>query len=102
MKLRTLYIFATLQILDVATTLYGFSIGAGEASPFVRFLIGSGPISGLVLSKVVAVGLLLICLRTGRSHVVGWINYWYSAVAIWNFYIIFAQHGLNQTAHYWK
>jgi len=41
-------VFLYLQVLDILTTLIGFSLGNGEASPMVRLLIRWGPLNGLL------------------------------------------------------
>ena len=49
-------IFIYLQLLDLLTTLVGFKLGAGEASPFIRVLMHVGPAFGVVASKVPGTG----------------------------------------------
>ena len=79
-------VFLYLQVLDILTTLIGFSLGNGEASPFVRLMVHWGPFTGLVLSKIVAASLALACLLLRRRKLILWINYWYAAVIVWNLY----------------
>jgi hypothetical protein len=86
--MRPLEIFVFLQLLDFATTVIGFRFGAYEASPFIRLLMHAGPITGLVLSKAGAFAIAGACLWSGRARVVGWINYWYAALVLWNLRII--------------
>ncbi len=81
---RTLEVFLYLQILDVLSTLIGFRLGNAEASPFIRLLILWGPVAGLAASKLLAVGLVLVCYRLGRTALIRWINYWYGALILWN------------------
>jgi len=50
----SLQTFLYLQVLDVLTTFLGFRMGLSEASPFIRALMGMGPMTGVLLSKVVA------------------------------------------------
>jgi hypothetical protein len=83
-----LQVFLYLQILDVMSTLIGFSLGNAEASPFVRLLIRSGPVAGLIGSKVVAVACLLVCIRLRRWNLIRLINYWYAALVVWNLYSV--------------
>jgi hypothetical protein len=85
---RTLEVFLYLQILDVLTTLIGFSLGNAEASPFIRLLIRWGPVAGLAASKLFAAGLVLLCYRLNRTALIRWINYWYAAIVVWNLYTI--------------
>ncbi len=81
-------LFVYLQALDVITTLIGFKMGAAEASPFVRVLLHAGPVAGLLLSKLIGLTLIGICVYTRRYRLIRWANYWYSALAIWNLFII--------------
>ena len=81
-------IFLYLQVLDLLTTLIGFRIGLGEASPFVRLLIGFGPVAGVMASKAIAIGLAAYCLLNKRERVIRWINYWYAALVVWNLTLI--------------
>ncbi len=83
-----LEVFFYLQILDVMSTLAGFSLGNTEASPFIRLLIRWGPVTGLICSKIFAGACLLICILLRRWEFIRWINYWYAALVIWNLYII--------------
>lgn len=84
----TVQVFLYLQVLDFMTTLLGFRLGASEASPFIRTLIHMGPAIGIALSKVVAVGLGALCIWRKKAYVIGWINYWYAALVVWNLCVI--------------
>jgi len=79
-------VFLYLQILDILSTLIGFSLGNSEASPFVRLLVHWGQLAGVVLSKIVAVGIAFICLLLRRRKLILWINYFYAALVVWNLY----------------
>ena len=85
-RLRALEVFLYLQVLDVMSTLIGFSLGNAEASPFIRLLIRWGPLAGLAASKLFAAALVLVCYRTGRVKLIRWINYWFAALIVWNLY----------------
>jgi hypothetical protein len=82
--------FFCLQVVDFLTTLIGLSIGAGEACPVVRWLLGAGagPVISVGASKLIAFGLGGVCIALQRPHVIRWINYWYGFLAAWNIYII--------------
>ena len=82
--------FIYLQLLDLLTTLLGFKLGASEASPFIRTLTRFGPVAGLTISKVLAVGLAVFCIYTRRPRVLRWASYWYSLLVAWNLVIIAA------------
>ena len=84
LTMGTLALFFYLQLLDVLTTLIGFSIGASEASPFVRMLVAWGPVFGTVASKFGALVLLVMCFRLGKPHLIRWVNLWYAALVVWN------------------
>jgi len=85
---RWVAIFVYLQILDVLSTLIGFSLGNTEASPFVRLLVRFGPAAGLVLSKVVALGLVAACFLLKRMRMIRFINYWYAGLIVWNLFVV--------------
>ena len=81
-------IFLYLQILDVLTTLLGFSLGISEGSPFIQVMLRFGPVQGLVLSKILAVALAGACLWMGKRNLIRWIIYWYAALVVWNLTLI--------------
>ena len=86
--------FVYLQLLDFLTTLVGFRLGASEASPFIAKLIhASSPAMGVAASKVLGLAIGGICLATGRSRLILWINYWYAALIIWNLCVILMASG---------
>ena len=84
----SLQVFLYLQLLDALTTLLGFRAGLVEASPFVRMLAHLGPYAGLLADKVFAVLLAMICVWSGRSRMIRWVNYWYAALVTWNIILI--------------
>ena len=78
-------------MLDFLTTLIGFRLGASEASPFIAKLIHlSTPAAGVAASKVLGLGIGAVCIAVNRVRLLGWVNYWYAALVIWNLGIIFA------------
>jgi hypothetical protein len=83
-------IFIYLQLLDILTTLVGFRLGAGEVSPFIRMLMHAGPAAGVILSKVVALGLGALCVKLKRFHVMRWASYWYGGLIVWNLMVVLA------------
>ena len=89
-RLRALEVFLYLQVLDVLSTLIGFSLGNAEASPFIRLLVRWGPLGGLAASKLCAVVLVLVCYRLRRTGLIRWVNYWYAALIVWNLYTALA------------
>jgi hypothetical protein len=85
---QILTVFLCLQILDVLTTLFGLRLGASESSIFVGRLLQFGPVTGLVLSKVLALGLATAALMFNRERLVRFVNFWFVAVVGWNLVII--------------
>src|SRR5258708_31082084 len=77
-------VFLYLQVLDILSTLIGFSLGNTEASPFIRMLIQWGPVTGLLVSKLFALALAGLCFILKRAALFRWINYWYAALVVWN------------------
>jgi len=84
----SLALFLYLQVLDVLTTLVGFSLGASEASPFISALIRWGPLAGTLASKLFAVAILGACLWHRRLYLLRWVNVWYAVLTAWNLCIV--------------
>ena len=76
--------FATLQVLDLLTTLAVFHAGAFEANPLVAWLISHfGRFGGVLVSKLIPV---LIAVRVKRLIWVA--NLFYVGVVFWNIVIL--------------
>jgi hypothetical protein len=89
----TYQIFIYLQLLDLLTTLLGFRLGAAEASPFIRLMMHVGPATGVIASKVLALGIGGLCFYMNKSHVIRWISYWFGGLVIWNLIVMLAVPG---------
>ena len=87
---RWFTVFVYLQVLDVLSTLIGFSLGNTEASPFVRLMVRWGPVPGLALSKAVALGLVAVCVVLKRTRLIRLINFWYAGLVLWNLFVVLA------------
>jgi uncharacterized protein DUF5658 len=87
------YLFIYLQLLDLLTTLIGFRLGAGEASPFIRALMHVGPAFGVAASKILALALGAVCVYFNKQHVIRWITYWYCLLVVWNLMVLLAAPG---------
>jgi hypothetical protein len=83
-------VFVYLQLLDLLTTLVGFKLGAKEASPFIRLLMHAGPATGVLVSKLLALGLGAICLYYKKNHLIRWVSYWYGGLIVWNLMVLLA------------
>jgi hypothetical protein len=93
-------IFIYLQLLDFLTTLVGFKLGASEASPFiVKLMHATSPVVGVAASKLVGLALGGLCILLNRARLVGWINYWYAGVIIWNLFVILTAGNRLVAAH---
>lgn len=86
----TLQLFLYLQLLDLLTTVLGFKLGAVESSPFIRLLMHAGPVTGVALSKVLALGVGMICVYTRRYRPLHWITAVSGLVVAWNLSVILA------------
>lgn len=83
------YVFVYLQLLDFLTTLAGFGMGAQEASPFIVKLIHStSPAMGVAASKLIGLLIGAFCIATHKQRLVGWINYWYAGLVVWNLCVL--------------
>ena len=82
--LNTRSSFILLQVLDLLTTLAAFRVGGSEVNPLVASLtIHFGRLGGVVLSKILAVLLMLGVRR--RLWVV---NLFYVGVICWNLIVV--------------
>jgi apolipoprotein N-acyltransferase len=86
-------VFIYLQLLDLLTTLVGFKMGAGEASPFIRMLMQAGPATGVAVSKLIALALGGLCVYLNKQHLIRWATYWYGALVVWNLIVILSAPG---------
>ena len=88
--MAVIQVFIYLQLLDLLTTLVGFKLGAAEASPFIRVLMHAGPATGVIVSKLLALGIGGICVWAKRTHLIRFITYWYAGLVVWNLMILLA------------
>ncbi|HUJ21181.1 MAG TPA: DUF5658 family protein [Bryobacteraceae bacterium] len=87
----SLGIFIVLQVLDILTTIIGLRLGAGESSAFVSSLMHLGVVPGLLISKILAVLLILLALRRKLPRIVVLANFWFAGVVTWNLVLILMQ-----------
>jgi hypothetical protein len=81
-------VFFALQALDVLTTLIGLQIGAKEGTVFIARMLELGPLTGLLISKALALTLVAVAFRFKRPRVVVFLNFWFAAVVTWNLMMI--------------
>jgi len=86
--------FVYLQLLDVLTTVVYLVYRGEEANPLVNLLIraAGSPMGGLLLTKLVALGLALYCWRRSRERLLWGVNLFYSAVVVWNLVALLRHH----------
>jgi hypothetical protein len=81
-------LFLILQVLDFATTMFGFVISPDtrELSPAIQLMIrfGGGNLQGLVLCKILAIAIFGLCFLLHRTRVVKWANYFFTGLVLWN------------------
>ena len=85
--------YSYLQVLDFLTTLAFLLNGVREGNPVVRWAIGftSSPLTGLLLVKLVAIALGIVCWRLGRGRLLFRMNLLFALVVTWNVVAIIAQ-----------
>ena len=88
----TIGLFLGLQVLDVLTTLIGLRLGAQEGSNFIGHLLQTGPVSGLIISKIFAAGLAAFAVFLNRRRMLVFLNFWFGAVVVWNIIAIWLIH----------
>ena len=87
------HVFIYLQLLDLLTTLVGFRVGAGEASPFIRLMMHAGPAAGVIASKLVALVLGGVCVYVKKYNLIRWVSYWYAGLVVWNLMVMLTSPG---------
>jgi hypothetical protein len=80
--------------LDVLTTLLYFAHRGPEANPLVNLLMHftGSPIMGLVVTKLLAVGIAVYCWRRSREKLLWGVNLFYSSVVVWNLVMLLVNH----------
>jgi len=78
--------YSYLQVLDFLTTTVFLLQGLQEANPMVRLALhwAPTPLGGLLLIKVVAVGLGLYCWKVGKQRLLSRVNILFAVVVAWN------------------
>jgi hypothetical protein len=78
--------FTYLQMLDVLTTVAFLMQGVAEANPIVNWAKDNGPspVIGLVLLKVAAFGLAIICFAKARHKLLQRVNVFFAVLVAWN------------------
>lgn len=82
----TLIHYSYLQVLDFLTTVAFLVQGVQEGNPLVRLAMHgtSNPMVGLLIVKLLAVGLGIYCWHGGRGRTLNKINLLFAVVVAWN------------------
>jgi hypothetical protein len=78
--------YSYLQVLDFLTTIAFMINGVKEGNPLVRFAVNVAPhpLSGLLMVKVLALGLGLYCWIRGRERLLSRMNILFAILVAWN------------------
>ena len=78
--------YSYLQVLDFLTTVAFLLQGVKEGNPLVRFALtyAPNPLGGLLLVKLLAVGLGIYCWRVGKLRLLSRMNVMFALVVAWN------------------
>ena len=78
--------YSYLQVLDFLTTVAFLLTGVQEGNPMVKWALEMAPtpLSGLVMIKLVALGLGVYCLRMNKANLLAKINMMFALVVAWN------------------
>lgn len=82
--MNSLELFFLLQVLDFLTTLVGLRMGGGELNPFIRWLMEIDTVAGLTAVKLLGVAMAGYCVWRKKLRVIGWVNYYFAGLVIWN------------------
>lgn len=83
-----LTIFILLQIMDLATTLVALGLGGNEQNPMIAILMAANPVRGLLLSKVIAIGLATLGAHMQKQRGIWCANAVFSIIVLWNLSVI--------------
>jgi hypothetical protein len=78
--------YSYLQVLDFMTTVAFLLHGVPEGNPLVRVALryAPNPLGGLLVVKILAVGLGIYCWRGGRDRLLVKINILFAVIVAWN------------------
>ena len=85
---KPLYIFIVLQIMDFATTLAALAMGGSEQNPLIAHMLKIGTVEGLLISKLIVIGLAAIGARLQKQNGLRLANLAFSGIVAWNLTII--------------
>ena len=56
----------------------------GLGSTFIGQILKSGPVTGLLISKILAAGLAAFAVFLNRKRLLVFLNIWFAALVVWN------------------
>jgi hypothetical protein len=80
--------FILLQLADFATTMVALHTGGVEKNFLVSRLMVIGSLQGLILSKVIILGIAVAAVRLRKHSVLRWVNVIFGGVVLWNLVVI--------------
>jgi hypothetical protein len=83
-----LMIFAFLQVLDIATTVLTLKMGGVEKNQLIQQFMSIGPITGLIVSKLMVVLFAGGCALLGKPRPVLYANLVFAGIVVWNLSVI--------------
>ena len=85
---KAFLLFLLLQVADLVTTVAAIALGGSERSPLVQQLMSVGPVAGLLLAKLFAVAIGVVCLIGSKPRALRLANAFFVCVVVWNLSIV--------------
>jgi hypothetical protein len=86
--MKTQLIFILLQVADVATTMVALQMGGAEKNALIVQMMGLGALQGLLLSKLIVLGIGTGAVLMGKHLIFRWANVVFAGVVAWNLTVI--------------
>ena len=80
--------FIFLQLADFATTMTAVYMGGREENFLVSHIMVIGSLQGLILSKVIILGIAVAAVLLRKHWVLRWVNVVFGGVVLWNLVVI--------------
>lgn len=86
--LKALWVFVSLQVADLGTTMAVLRMGGVEENPLVKHLMVFGPLAGLLIAKLLTVGIGVGCFMATKPRALRMANLVFVAIVAWNLFIL--------------
>ena len=82
--------FVYLQVLDALTTIAFMMYGVAELNPLIKWAMRESPsaLTGLLLVKILAVGLAFYCVVRARQKLLRKVNIFFALVVAYNVVVL--------------